>query len=163
MTNPPEPMFISPADLADLAGHSRAAIQARWLRTNLIPFLVGGDGAPKVLRQTVVDRLQAEPTPSSDAVTPQCHLVEITDNWDKVNEPLMAELIGTTRRALERKRLSGLTPHGVWDKVDGRIMYSLKRYEAWLESRWVAFTPPEPIHKPRRGRKPNDKHVYTLV
>ncbi|WP_256676495.1 MULTISPECIES: hypothetical protein [unclassified Pseudomonas] len=56
---------------------------------------------------------------------------------DKVPEARMAEIIGTTKRALEGKRDRGVIPEGVWNKIDGRIFYSLRRYEAWLESQWA--------------------------
>jgi hypothetical protein len=56
---------------------------------------------------------------------------------DKVPEARMAEIIGTTKRALEGKRDRGVIPKGVWNKLDGRIFYSLRRYEAWLESQWA--------------------------
>ncbi|WP_248731828.1 hypothetical protein [Pseudomonas sp. MWU13-2517] len=56
---------------------------------------------------------------------------------DKVPEVRMAEIIGTTKRALEGKRDRGVIPEGVWNKIDGRIFYSLRRYEAWLESQWA--------------------------
>ncbi|MDH0640453.1 hypothetical protein N5D52_26375 [Pseudomonas sp. GD03860] len=55
---------------------------------------------------------------------------------DKVPEDRMAELIGTTKRALEGKRSRGVIPEGVWRKIDGRIFYSIRRYEAWLEGEW---------------------------
>ena len=35
---------------------------------------------------------------------------------DKVLEGKLAELIGTTARALEHKRLTGIIPQGVWRK-----------------------------------------------
>ena len=44
---------------------------------------------------------------------------------DKVYERKLAELIGTTPKALERKRQRGVLPHGVWEKVDGSIPTSL--------------------------------------
>jgi hypothetical protein len=56
---------------------------------------------------------------------------------DKVLEKRLAELIGTTPKALEHKRLSGIIPHGVWLKEGGRIMYSLERYNAWAENQWI--------------------------
>ncbi|WP_236412669.1 hypothetical protein [Pseudomonas syringae] len=56
---------------------------------------------------------------------------------DKVPEARMAEIIGTTKRALEGKRDRGVIPEGVWNKIDGRIFYSIRRYEAWLESQWA--------------------------
>lgn len=55
---------------------------------------------------------------------------------DKVPEEKMAELIGTTKRALEGKRSRGVIPEGVWKKIDGRIFYSIRRYESWLEGSW---------------------------
>ncbi|MDI3369710.1 hypothetical protein QLG14_10740 [Pseudomonas sp. V104_10] len=55
---------------------------------------------------------------------------------DKVPEEKMAELVGTTKRALEGKRSRGVIPEGVWKKIDGRIFYSIRRYEAWLEGSW---------------------------
>lgn len=91
---------------------------------------------------------------------------------DKVFEHRLAELIGTTSRALENKRLTGIIPIGVWAKVNGRIMYSLERYNEWAESQWVsqmgsksaatqsgfaspgkdsAEAKPLPIRRPRRG------------
>lgn len=56
---------------------------------------------------------------------------------DKVLEARLAELIGTTARALENKRLTGIIPQGVWEKINGRIMYSLERYNEWAEKQWV--------------------------
>ncbi|KAF4557077.1 MULTISPECIES: hypothetical protein [unclassified Pseudomonas] len=55
---------------------------------------------------------------------------------DKVPEKKMAELIGITQRALEGKRVRGVIPEGVWKKIDNRIFYSIRRYEAWLEGAW---------------------------
>tara|TARA_Y100001949_G_scaffold176520_1_gene190040 strand:- start:16351 stop:16701 length:351 start_codon:yes stop_codon:yes gene_type:complete len=55
---------------------------------------------------------------------------------DKVYERKLAELIGTTPKALERKRQRGVLPPGVWEKIDGCIMYSLERYNEWAESQW---------------------------
>jgi len=60
---------------------------------------------------------------------------------DKIPEDKMAELVGTTRRALQGKRARGVIPKGVWNTIDSRIYYSLRRYEAWLESQWDC--PPE--------------------
>ena len=61
--------------------------------------------------------------------------------FDKVPEAKMAEILGTTKRALEGKRARGVIPEGVWNTFDGRIFYSLGRYNAWLESQWAC--PPE--------------------
>jgi hypothetical protein len=60
---------------------------------------------------------------------------------DKIPEDKMAELVGTTRRALQGKRARGVIPKGVWNTIDSRIYYSIRRYEAWLESQWDC--PPE--------------------
>ena len=56
--------------------------------------------------------------------------------FDKVPEAKMAEILGTTARALESKRARGVIPNGVWNKINNRIFYSVRRYEAWLESLW---------------------------
>jgi len=61
--------------------------------------------------------------------------------FDKVPEARMAQLIGITGRALEGKRLRGVIPEGVWNKIDSRVFYSIRRYEAWQESIWNC--PPE--------------------
>lgn len=55
---------------------------------------------------------------------------------DKITEKRLAELIGTTAKALQRKRERNIIPLGVWSKIDGRIMYSKWRYDEWLESQW---------------------------
>ncbi|MDI6527699.1 hypothetical protein QMA71_19350 [Pseudomonas otitidis] len=57
---------------------------------------------------------------------------------DKVLEKKLAELVGTTPKALERKRERGIIPEGVWQKLDGRIIYSISRYNAWQESLWTS-------------------------
>lgn len=57
---------------------------------------------------------------------------------DKILEKRLAELIGTTPKALEHKRLSGIIPRGVWLKEGGRIMYSLERYNTWAENQWIS-------------------------
>jgi len=58
------------------------------------------------------------------------------EEFDKIHEAAMAALIGTTKKALERKRERGIIPRGVWCVIDGRIMYSKQRYNAWIESLW---------------------------
>ncbi|MNG01046.1 hypothetical protein D3C85_1274910 [compost metagenome] len=60
---------------------------------------------------------------------------------DKVAEKNFAEMVGTTRRALQGKRQRNIIPKGVWNEIDGQIFYSIRRYEAWLESLWDC--PPE--------------------
>lgn len=56
---------------------------------------------------------------------------------DKVLEAKLAELVGTTQKALERRREKQLIPEGVWQKLDGRIYYSISRYNEWQESQWT--------------------------
>lgn len=60
---------------------------------------------------------------------------------DKVEERAMAEHLRLTFRALQTRRLKGKIPHGVWNKVNGDIIYSKRRYDEWLESTWAC--PPE--------------------
>ncbi|MHC8348725.1 DUF4224 domain-containing protein [Pseudomonas sp. RT4P38] len=50
-------MLLTTDEVADLSGYERPANQSRWLRENSIPFILGGDGHPKVLRQVVISRL----------------------------------------------------------------------------------------------------------
>ncbi|MDR9864354.1 hypothetical protein [Pseudomonas baetica] len=64
-----------------------------------------------------------------------------TYHLDKIPEDKVAELVGTTRRALQGKRARGVIPKGIWNSIDNRIYYNLRRYEAWLESQWDC--PPE--------------------
>lgn len=72
--------------------------------------------------------------------------------WDKVSEALMAELMGVTARALQGRRSRGVIPADVWREIDGRVMYSLKRYEQWLDGCWPAFEAPASA-KPRKLRQ----------
>ncbi|WP_280348809.1 hypothetical protein [Pseudomonas sp. BN414] len=60
------------------------------------------------------------------------------DLHDKVLESKMADLIGTTTKALQRKRERGVIPRGVWQLIDGRVMYSRRRYDEWVESLWAS-------------------------
>lgn len=55
---------------------------------------------------------------------------------DKVLEKEMARLIGTTLVALRRKRHKGIIPPTVYATIDGRITYSIRRYDEWVESQW---------------------------
>lgn len=151
MSGLPESIFLSSQDVTDLTGSSRAAIQVRWLRSNAIPFILGGDGQPKIAIQTLMKKLDpAEPVEDAPA-EPMPTLVELVDNWDKVSEALMAELIGATPKALQRRRDRSAIPTEVWREIGGRIMYSLRRYEAWLDGHWPPFE--EPAHpQPIKGR-----------
>lgn len=164
MTNPTESMFINQQDIAELTGHPRPAIQVRWLRANAIPFILGGDGRPKVSRQALLSRLDpSHPGQDASIEPPPCSLVEITDNWDKVTEGLMAELLGVTPRALEGRRSNGAIPADIWRKVDGRVMYSMKRYEAFLEGHWAPFEEPAPIKRRKPLQKETRRNIHLLV
>ncbi|SDK82344.1 hypothetical protein SAMN05216189_105327 [Pseudomonas delhiensis] len=59
------------------------------------------------------------------------------EDVDKISEARLAFLIGTTQKALERKRERKIIPEGVWSKIDGRIIYSKRRYDEWVESLWT--------------------------
>ncbi|WP_459205952.1 hypothetical protein ACSMEV_15570 [Pseudomonas sp. MLB6B] len=63
--------------------------------------------------------------------------IEDSGDVDKVTEQRMADLLGCTKRALEGRRLRAAIPEGVWMKHGGRIIYSKKRYDEWLESQWI--------------------------
>ncbi|WP_236676395.1 DUF4224 domain-containing protein [Pseudomonas sp. B7] len=162
-------MFLTKEEVADLTGHARPVIQSRWLRTNCIPFIIGGDGQPKVPRQSLLDKIERSKSQEEKTEYPICGLIEVTENWDKVSESMMAELLGTTARALQGKRARGITPENVWSKIDGSIMYSLKRYEDFLESQWptyipVAQTSTSPVAKNiRRKKNKNQQAPVTLL
>ncbi|WP_256203128.1 hypothetical protein [Pseudomonas sp. ML96] len=98
-------------------------------------------------------------------------LPDTGDDHDKVLEAKLAELIGTTPKALQRKREKGIIPHGVWCLIDGRVTYSKWRYNEWVESLWtcqkeskssatpsasashgsIAVAKPLPMRRPPRG------------
>jgi hypothetical protein len=59
-------MFLSPDDLASLTGYVRPSAQIRWLKSCRWPFVVGGDGVPKVLRSAVEARLGGSATPAAE-------------------------------------------------------------------------------------------------
>ncbi|MCS4310277.1 hypothetical protein M2397_000552 [Pseudomonas sp. BIGb0381] len=163
-----ESMFISSQDLAELTASKHSAIQARWLRANGFPFILGGDGVPKVVRQTLLDKVGIADPDNQLPLEPTPSLVEITDNWDKVTESMMAELLGVTRRSLEGRRYTGAIPADIWRKVDGRVMYSMKRYEAFLEGHWSPFFEPvnSPSKKPAHRKKATQgkkEIIYQLV
>lgn len=102
---------------------------------------------------------------------------------DFILEDQMSRLIGYPEgsRALETKRQRGIIPAGVYATIDGRITYSIKRYNAWMESQWpreklmgsqrasnspekasasdscgtsAGAAKPSPSRKPRRASKP---------
>lgn len=53
-----------------------------------------------------------------------------------LNERQMAEYLGVTKRALEGRRYRGRFPDDVCVKIEGELLYSVSRYEAWIESMW---------------------------
>lgn len=87
------------------------------------------------------DRSPAQPVVGYTPFDSAADSLPQTYQVDKIPEDKMAELVGTTRRALQGKRARGVIPKGVWNTIDSRIYYSLRRYEAWLESQWDC--PPE--------------------
>lgn len=50
-------MFMTPEEVADLTGRSRASAQIRWLDDHRFGYVIGADGRPKVLRDVVLARL----------------------------------------------------------------------------------------------------------
>lgn len=54
--------LLTTEEVADLSGYQKPSAQARWLKQNNFPFVVGGDGRPKVLRQVVETRLGGKST-----------------------------------------------------------------------------------------------------
>lgn len=53
-----------------------------------------------------------------------------------LSERQMAEYLGISKRAIESRRSAGKYPPDVCIKIHGSWIYSLSRYEAWLESMW---------------------------
>ncbi|WP_324734106.1 hypothetical protein [Pseudomonas paeninsulae] len=86
---------------------------------------------------------------------------------DFLTETEMAARLGITKGAIQKRRYSGALPSEVWQKVGSHYVYSLQRYEDWLESIWLgARTPaPEELLKPRSRKKARVNHlpVYQLV
>lgn len=54
--------LLTSDEVADLSGYRKPSAQVRWIQQNGLPFLIGGDGRPKVLRDVVERRLGADPT-----------------------------------------------------------------------------------------------------
>ncbi|MCJ0877921.1 DUF4224 domain-containing protein [Pseudomonas sp. JI-2] len=52
-------MFLTREELQQLTGYKTAPSQARWLAQERLPFVKGGDGRLKVLREVVERRLGA--------------------------------------------------------------------------------------------------------
>ena len=51
--------FLTRDELADLTGYQQRRKQCAWLRDGGWPFVLGGDGHPRVLRDELVRRLSA--------------------------------------------------------------------------------------------------------
>jgi len=164
-------MFLTKDEVVDLTGHERPAIQARWLRTNSIAFILGGDGHPKIPKQSLLEKVYSGNSRDSAIEAPLCGLNDMKENWDKVSESVMADILGTTTRALQGKRARGVLPEGIWSKVDGSILYSIKRYDAFLDAHWPAYAPvadtPNPnatnLRRKRNARTINTKPIMLLV
>ena len=60
-------MFLKPEELIELTERLRKADQIAWLRQNQIPFLIGGNGHPRVSRAFIENRLAGR----QGAATPQ--------------------------------------------------------------------------------------------
>lgn len=56
-------MLLTPQELAELTGYQKPSAQMRWLTAQRIPYLVGGDGKPKVLRDPLIERLGGKRPP----------------------------------------------------------------------------------------------------
>lgn len=59
-------MILTHAELSELSGYRRPAAVRRWLERQRIPFIVGGDGWPRVAEKTIMERLgfkQSTPKP----------------------------------------------------------------------------------------------------
>ena len=50
-------MFLTPSDLIELTGRTRASAQVRWLAAQGLRFVLGADGRPRVLRAEVEGRM----------------------------------------------------------------------------------------------------------
>lgn len=67
-------MLLTPEEVEDLTGYRKPSSQIRWLDAQQIPYLVGGDGRPKVLRAPLVERLGGSVTQPSTRQEPQLRL-----------------------------------------------------------------------------------------
>lgn len=64
-------LLLTTDEVADLTGYQKPTAQVRWLLDNGLPYLLGGDGKPKVLRSLVVRRLGGEAAKESPEREPQ--------------------------------------------------------------------------------------------
>ena len=67
-------LLLTADEVADLTGYQKPAAQVRWLLENGLPYLLGGDGKPKVLRSLVVRRLGGEVESGPPVREPQLRL-----------------------------------------------------------------------------------------
>ncbi len=67
-------MLLTPEEVEDLTGYRKPSAQIRWLDAQQIPYLVGGDGRPKVLRAPLVERLGGFVTQPSTRQEPPLRL-----------------------------------------------------------------------------------------
>lgn len=56
-------MVLTKQELRELTGRARHREQREWLQLQRIPFLIGADGVPKVLRATLISILGISPSP----------------------------------------------------------------------------------------------------
>lgn len=59
-------MFLTSEELEQLTGYQKASAQARWLTRERLPFVRGGDGKLKVLRQVIEQRLGLKSPPKRE-------------------------------------------------------------------------------------------------
>ncbi|MDV5860315.1 DUF4224 domain-containing protein [Pseudomonas mendocina] len=67
-------MLLTPEEVAGLTGYRKPSAQIRWLNAQQIPYLVGGDGLPKVLRAPLIERLGGSYAQLSTEQEPQLRL-----------------------------------------------------------------------------------------
>lgn len=93
--------------------------------------------------------------------------VEQTRSHNFLTESEMAAHLCITTRAIQKRRYCGSLPYGVWQKVGGKVVYSLKHYEEWLESIWLRHLlitttePPKPLR--RKKSQPKGRIIYKLT
>jgi hypothetical protein len=162
------PLFLSQLDIINLTGHDRPIMQARWLRSHGIAFVFNGVGSLVVAVLTVQEKLSGSgEQPDLQEGEESTFLGGITEAWDKVSEKQMAELLGITLRAIQGRRTRGKIPNHIWRRIDGHVVYSIRRFEEWLEGHWppLPVRPREPssakARYPSKTRK--DRQVYKLV
>lgn len=53
-------MFLTPDEVADMTGYTKASFQIRWLDAERFAYVLSSRGEPKVLRAVVISRLGGE-------------------------------------------------------------------------------------------------------